>query len=138
MIVQPEREEYITPDLKRYWLKDEHVVVYQPVGSNKDMVDAWFNAVLQGIRDWPDDRLYGEIHDMRRASANPGNQRVAMNLVRRMSPYHGRSAAIITESRGGKIFAYFINHVFIPFTGNIKRRVFFTIEGALDWLLEDE
>jgi hypothetical protein len=136
MPLQPEREEYLNPYLRRYWLKEGRVIVYQPIPGG-DMLKVWFNAVLQGVQEWDTDKPYLEIQDMRGANANPGNQRVAMDLMRRMAYRWGRSAVLISKSPRGQIFAYFVNHVFVPFMGNIKRRVFFTMEEALEWLLEE-
>lgn len=137
MTLQPEREEYINPYLKRYWLKEGQVVVYQPMPGG-EMLQVWFDTVLQGLRDWPPDKPYLEIQDMREASTNPGSQRVAMNLLRQMAYRKGRSATLLSRLPRGRIIAYFINHIFVPFTGNIERRVFFTTEEALEWLLRED
>jgi hypothetical protein len=137
VILQPEGEEYINPYLRRYWLKEGRVVVYQPLPGG-DMLKLWFDSVLKGLEDCAIDKPYLEIQDMRGANSNPGNQRVAMDLLRRMAYRKGRSALIISKSPGGQMMAYFVNHVFVPFTGNIKRRVFFTMEEALEWLLEED
>jgi hypothetical protein len=135
---QPEEMEYITPHFKRYWLNNKQIVVYVPMsGEEEGLLDKWTDSILSTLRNWSDDKPYREIQDLRQASSNPGNQRKAMTLVRQMAVYEGRSAAIISDSYSGRAFSYFVNHVFKAFTGKIERKVFFSIEEAVEWLSEE-
>ena len=65
MALQPEREEYLNPYLRRYWLENGRVIVYQPIPGG-DMLKLWFNAVLQGLQEWDADRPALPLHSWRR------------------------------------------------------------------------
>jgi hypothetical protein len=138
VILQPEDEEYVTPYLKRYWLKAGRIVVYEIIAGDANTGEEWFNLVLQTLAGWSTDKPYLEIHVMNNSQPRPGDQQRALNLARRMAAYQGRSAIVISKSGGGRLMSYFVNHVFKPFTGNMQRRVCFSIEEALDWLLADD
>lgn len=129
-----EKTEQITPYLTRSWLDDGSIVIYSPKKSTRDNVDAWHDITLQTAETWGDDKPYLELHDMREAVLTPYSRAKASDLVRQLAKYHGRAAIVIAQTRLGDIIGFFVNNVFSIRKGSMERRVFTSIEDALQWL----
>ena len=129
-----ENLEQVTPDFVRYWLDDNKIVVYQPANTNRSTVDTWVNMVKQTAQAWADDTLYLELHDMRNASITPYSRSKAGELIKFLHGYEGRAAIVLAETRTGEIMGYFVNTVFSRMNQTMKRRIFTSIDEALEWL----
>ena len=100
-------------------------------------VDAWVETVRATADNWPPNRPYLELHDMREIVVSPYAQAKGTELVRSMEGVQGRGAILINESLTGTILRTFINHIFSPFNRTLKRRVFTSYDEALEWLREE-
>src|SRR5688572_6775892 len=100
-------KEQIRTHLYRYWLYNTQVVVFEPIGTTRATVDVWREQVEQTAANWDKTRPYLEIHDMRQSSVTPYSRQKALELVKALSTYHGRSAIVLPASILGNIMRFF-------------------------------
>lgn len=132
----PENLEYLTPTLIRYWLFDGRVVVFKPIGTTRETVDAWFQVATETAQHWPSDRLYLELHDMRQTTVTPYSRQKAGELVKFLSSKQGRAAIVIANTRLGEIMRFIVDRVMSRTRQTIQRRTFTSMEAAITWLFE--
>lgn len=134
MMVEARKIEMITENLKRYWLHEGKIVVFEPNGISHATVDAWHDSTLESARNCPAGQAYHELHDLRKTSLTPYSRQKALELVKALGDRSGRSAIIIAKSYEGQLIVFFVNNVFSRIPKNRPRRVFTDFQQGLKWL----
>ncbi len=122
----------------REFLHDHTIVRYTLASIARDEVEAWANFVIATAHEWPADRVYCAIHDF---SAIPTltptirhhAERAHQHFIDKHFP--GIYSAILVKNT---VFNH-IGKLFLERdlkNTKIQRRLFFTPETALTWLLE--
>lgn len=136
MFTESEKIEFISENLKRYYLANGKIVVFEPTGVNHATVDTWYNCTLESAKDCPDDTAYHELHDLRKTNLTPYSRQKALELVKALGDRSGRSAILIAKSYEGQLIGFFVNNVFNRIPKTRPRRVFTDYQQALQWLEE--
>jgi hypothetical protein len=136
MMAEAQKIEMISENLKRYWLHDERIVVFEPTGISHATVDAWHDSTLESARNTPLDKPYHELHDLRKTNLTPYSRQKALELVKALGDRSGRSAIIIAKSYEGQLIGFFVNNIFSRIPKNRPRRVFTDFQQGLKWLEE--
>lgn len=136
MIAEAENIEMVHPTLKRYYLHDGQIVVFEPQGVNRDTVNAWLKHTLETARNWSPDKPYHELHDMRQSGITRYSRQKATELTEKLGNVKGRAAVVISQTHTGQIIGFFVNNVFNRFNKTRERKVFTEFDQALAWLEE--
>lgn len=136
MITEAQNVEFVHENLKRYYLHDGQIVVFEPDGAHRNTVDAWKDFTLETANNRPDGTDFHEIHDMRNSTITPYARHKAVELTQALGAVPGRSAIIISKSHTGQMIGFLVNNVFNRFNRTRVRKVFTEFEPAVTWVQE--
>lgn len=125
--------------IKRYWLVDKRIVVYELFGSTPPKVDTWVQEVHDTVAQWPEGRPYLGIHHCNiGVTVTPYVRRQAFILAEQYAHLNGRSAVVVSDNLASKVFGFFVNQNLNRIQAVLQRRMFYQLEDAVGWLLAHE
>jgi hypothetical protein len=132
-MLEPEHIEHLTPGLRRYWLMDRQIVVFEAETAYRADIDAWINGVHDVMNHWPADRPYLVLHDLRASNIvlTPYARRRAQELMLASTDGPGYAAILIANSLVGHTIQWLLR---ISKMGKVQIEVFFDYDKALNWL----
>lgn len=136
-----EDDKWVTEHVRRYWLFDKRVVVYQPTGVSRPIVDEWFNTVMDTMAAWPEGQTLLAIHDMRAATLTPYVRFKSQELTHRNAHFHGHSIIVLPNNLYGEFMRIFVNTVIArdqPFVKRIVQTSFDESVAYMQKVLSEE
>jgi hypothetical protein len=133
-MLEPDHSETLTPGLRRYWLMDHQIVVFEAETAYRADIDAWINGVHDVMDHWPADRPYLALHDLRASNIvlTPYARRRAQELMLVSTDGPGYAAILIANSLVGHTIQWLLR---ISKMGKVQLQVFFDRDEALNWLI---
>jgi len=125
-----ENSEQINDYVRRYWLFDGRVVVYEPRGDDRQMVDAWYDIALEVGQAWDGSKPFISIHDFREASITLYAQHRARELVSNLGQLTGHTIIVTKNDINGNLINLFVNMMSSRFQPTIKRHAFTNFHKA--------
>ena len=138
---QIEDDKWVTEHNRRYWLFNKRVVVYQPTGVSRPIVDEWFDTVMEALAHWPEGQTMLAIHDMRAATLTPYVRARSQELTRKNAHVRGHSLIVLPKNLYGEFIRIFVNTVITRDQPHIKRLVMTSLDDAVAYMekvLEEE
>jgi hypothetical protein len=127
-------DKWVTEHVRRYWLFDKRVVVYQPTGVSRPIVDEWFATVMETLQAWPENQTMLAIHDMRAATLTPYVRARSQELTRKNAHVRGHSLIVLPKNLYGEFIRIFINTVITRDQPHIKRVVMTSLDEAIAYM----
>ena len=125
----------IIPTVRRGWLYDNKIVLYQTEGHEPETVDAWANSVWQDINVWHSDRHFSALHDFRNSGfsvyARERAQEITFNLPPRLEGY---VAVVIADTIVGRTLGKTAKFLMRRHQNTMKIQIFTDFDEALNWL----
>jgi hypothetical protein len=131
---QLEEDKWITEHIRRYWLFNKRVVVYQPTGVSRQIVDEWFDTVMETLAHWPEGQTMLAIHDMRAATLTPYVRARSQELTRKNAHLQGHSLIVLPKNLYGEFIRIFVNTVITRDQPHIKRLVMTSLDDAVAYM----
>lgn len=128
--------EQLADGLTRHYLHHGQIVVFTFENIHQHTMDAWTDAVRNGLAVAPADRPYLSIYNflpVENPSFTPYTRKKASELTPLMPNIKGRTALIMRRSLVSQIVSLFLRT-----QGNQarKRQVFFKLEDGIKWCEE--
>ncbi|MCI0709723.1 MAG: hypothetical protein L0154_06120 [Chloroflexi bacterium] len=131
--------EEIMPGITRYWLDDHTISLIVSDDAERHKVDAWANAIIEQLENWPSNEPYLAIYDVSRSALTPYTRKKSEEIARKAIELKGEdypTAYALVLQRGvlGNILKLFVIR-------DIGRRypmwnvhVFHTQDDAVAWV----
>ncbi len=127
--------EQLSSGVTREWLHDRQIVVYTVKDVRRETIDTWTEAFKSDIGDWPADRLFRVVQDLRLAGGTtPYGRARGQEMFRTRPEVRVWTALVLPDTFVNTLIRLFVR---AQATRNATRvREFFTTrEEALTWLL---
>lgn len=137
-----EDDSWPTEHIRRYWLFNKRVVVYETTGYSRPIVDEWFNTVMETLKIWPPaGQSMLAIHDMRHGNLTNYVSDKAKELTKANVDVRGHSIIILPKNLYGQFMKVFVNTVIARDQPHVKRQIMTSMEDAIAYMqkvIEDE
>lgn len=126
---------FITSGISYQWLDEKHLLKFVLVDVSRETVDKWYNFLTEVLQNWPVERPYRVLYDMRRENVTftPYIREKAGEINALRPEVKGRIAIVLKPNATAYLVRLF---------ARVRRRssrvtaLFFTEEEALLWLRE--
>jgi hypothetical protein len=123
----------IIPGLVVEWLCDKQIVVItNKGGASRTFVDAWIDTVTKIMLSWPATQAFLYLQDLsdKQNVVTPYSRQRAAELYKLRPELTGCVAVVIAQSLTAHLVRLFLRMQ----KRNLKIELFFSRQGALDWL----
>ena len=133
-----QNSEWVTKNVRRYWLFEKQVVVYEVTGFTRPIVDEWYDTVSSTLQTWPpENQMMIAIHDLRAASLTPYTRHKSQQLAQENNHLFGYSVIVIPNTLYtlfGNFMQIFLNTVLSRTQPKITRHICTSMEDAVAYV----
>lgn len=129
--------EQLSSGVTREWIHDGQIVVFTVKDVHRETLDIWTAAFKESIKDWPVDRLFRVIQDLRVAGGiTPYGRARAQEMFHTRPEVKVWSALVLPSTFANNLIRLFVRAHRSPDATRV-REFFNTREEALSWLLRE-
>jgi len=129
--------ESLSSGVTREWIHDRQIVVFTVKDVRRETLDIWTEAFKSDIKNWPADRLFRVIQDLRLAGGiTPYGRTKAQEMFQARPEVRVWSALVLPSTFVNNLIRLFVRAQNNPNPMRI-REFFRTREEALRWLLRE-
>src|SRR5262249_33856073 len=130
--------EQLSSGLTREWIHDGQIVVFTVKDVRRETLDNWTAAFKEAINNWPADRLFRVIQDLRLAGGiTPYGRARGQEMFHTRPEVRVWSALVLPTTFANNLIRLFVRAHRSP-DGTRVREFFNTREEALAWLLRND